>query len=296
MANQHFGNLGDIWKHLPLAEMLRVVQPDRYLESHAGAASYPLTRSGNRDFGVYHFLDHAEGQSVLRDSAYFRLLKEIAGEDRFPGVYPGSAWVAMWVLRDRAMRRLFCDIDGDSLGTIAEAAGKLEVSEGVVECIAGDGIGTVMRRVDALSNDHAAGAFLLIDPFHITAANEDGLNSLDLFAAAARKGVMTTLWYCARTIDEREKVRSDIRASLGNSGIEESSLWCGEVELIAMGDAGFEFPGVGMCGLLCANLPGEAIEVAKSQGESLAAIYDDATLPCGLSGALQFSESCVCRT
>ncbi|UCD75447.1 MAG: hypothetical protein JSV91_00725 [Phycisphaerales bacterium] len=297
MANRHFGNLGDIWKHLPLGDVLRTVRPDRYWESHAGAASYPLTHSANRDFGVYHFLAHASAEPALGQSAHIRLLRELAGEDRVPAVYPGSAFVAMWALLDRPVRHLYCDIDGESLSTIAATAEELGLTAEAVECVEADGVGTVTSRIQTLADDEAAGGtFLLIDPFHITAANDDGVNSLDLFAAAAGKGVKTILWYCARTIDEWERLRSDVSTALDKSGIDESGLWRGEVELLSMSERGFESPGVGMCGLLCANLPDEVIETAKRQGEALAAIYEDATLPCGLSGALAFHESCACRT
>lgn len=296
MANQHFGNLGDIWKHLPVAEMLRIVKPARYWESHSGSASYRLTHSPARDFGVYHFLDQAGQSSVLSESAYLGLLRKVAdieGESTPSPVYPGSAFVAMRVLREHSTRHLFCDIDGKSLGTIAEAADSLHISEGIVECIAGDGIGTIMRRLDALFDEKAAGAFLLVDPFHITAANEDGHDSLDLFAAAAKRGVMTALWYCGRTQQESEAVRTNIASSLRAHAIDEASLWRGEVELAAMNEPGFEAPGVGMCGLLCANLPDQAVNIAKRQGEAVASIYENAILPCGLSGRLQFNEICA---
>gem|GEM_PF-3449085 len=35
MANKHFGSIGDIWKHLPLAEILEIERPRNYWESHA---------------------------------------------------------------------------------------------------------------------------------------------------------------------------------------------------------------------------------------------------------------------
>ncbi len=38
MANRHFGRIGDVWKHLPLAEILLLETPRRYWETHAGSA------------------------------------------------------------------------------------------------------------------------------------------------------------------------------------------------------------------------------------------------------------------
>ena len=58
MANVHYAKLGDVWKHLPLAEVLRIEAPRRYLESHAGSSSYPLSPSAERDYGVLYFVKH----------------------------------------------------------------------------------------------------------------------------------------------------------------------------------------------------------------------------------------------
>jgi hypothetical protein len=39
IMNNHFAELGDVWKHLPLAEILRINPPRQYCETHAGSAS-----------------------------------------------------------------------------------------------------------------------------------------------------------------------------------------------------------------------------------------------------------------
>lgn len=56
MTNRHFGTIGDIWKHLLLAEILRVEKPFSYWESHADSALYTLTHSIQRDYGVFYFI------------------------------------------------------------------------------------------------------------------------------------------------------------------------------------------------------------------------------------------------
>src|SRR2546423_15652475 len=45
MANRHFAALGDVWKPLPLAEILRLRPPTHYWETHAGSPAYALTES-----------------------------------------------------------------------------------------------------------------------------------------------------------------------------------------------------------------------------------------------------------
>src|SRR6516162_8570381 len=42
MANQHFGNIGDVWKHVVLAEVLEREPPAWYAETHAGSAAYAV--------------------------------------------------------------------------------------------------------------------------------------------------------------------------------------------------------------------------------------------------------------
>ena len=102
--NNHFAKLGDVWKHLPLAEILRVDPPRAYWETHAGSASYPLTESPSRLHGALRFLSLAPYDPDLRICAYLAALRHE------PGVYPGSATLAMWSLGARASY-LFCDVD-----------------------------------------------------------------------------------------------------------------------------------------------------------------------------------------
>ena len=70
MANVYYARIGDVWKHLPLAEVLRIERPGRYWESHSGSSSYPLTRSPEREYGVFLFLERADRSSALEGSAY----------------------------------------------------------------------------------------------------------------------------------------------------------------------------------------------------------------------------------
>lgn len=62
MANRRFGRVGDVWRHLPLLEVLALESPAEYWETHSGAALYPLTHSPGRDYGVYHFVKHAKSR------------------------------------------------------------------------------------------------------------------------------------------------------------------------------------------------------------------------------------------
>lgn len=75
MANVHYGTIGDIWKHLPLAEILAIETPTRYWESHAGSSHYVLTHSPERDYGIFYFAHAASQSELLSHAVYLHLLK-----------------------------------------------------------------------------------------------------------------------------------------------------------------------------------------------------------------------------
>jgi hypothetical protein len=121
VANRHYAKIADVWKHLPLAELLAVERPRRYLESHAGSALYPLTRSPERDYGVRWFLDHADASPATATSAYRRLLVGLPGDGGYPLQYPGSAMLAMLQI-GRSATYLLCDTDPESVASLRKGA------------------------------------------------------------------------------------------------------------------------------------------------------------------------------
>src|SRR5919112_3263013 len=164
MANVHYAKIGDVWKHLPLAEVLSIERPGSYLESHAGSSSYPLTRSPERDYGAFLFLKLAVRSSVLEGSAYRRLLYP-SDHDETPPTYPGSPLIAMELLGDAGGRFVFCDVDGASLATIAEDARALGIPSDHVRLMQGDGVSTLEKELVRLSEEEATGTFLHVDPY-----------------------------------------------------------------------------------------------------------------------------------
>src|SRR5262249_14078030 len=108
MANQHFGNIGDVWKHVVLAEVLEREPPAWYAETHAGSGAYAVVHSGGREYGFVHFLEVAPRFPVLARSRYRAVAASyLEGE---PALYPGSALLAMTLLGDTASY-LLCDLD-----------------------------------------------------------------------------------------------------------------------------------------------------------------------------------------
>jgi len=293
MANRHFGNIGDIWKHLPLAEILAIEKPQRYWESHAGSAQYRLRHSKGRDYGIYYLLAHAADSLYLGASSFLCLLDGTRTGSGKLAVYPGSPRIAMEMLGPAAWY-LFCDIDGESLRTIRQAARSLGVPAGRLKCAKADGVRTVLKSALNLPQEQASSTMVLIDP---CAGDRPFLRSqarpspMDLFSLVAALGAKAILWYSFDSLSERQSAWEAIRSSLADHGIKPGArrLWCGEICLRAIQDAGLRFnPGAMGCGLLCGNLSGEAVSASSRLGYELARVYARASFPDGRRGAFDF--------
>src|SRR5207237_8137334 len=127
MANRPSAELGEVMKHLPLAEVLRLNPPQQYWETHAGSLSYPLTASPTRVHGALRFLKRAPLDLDLIGCTYLTALQAEAG------VYPGSPALALRELGANASY-VFCDIDSVSAAALRTAGRhhRIRVVEGYV--------------------------------------------------------------------------------------------------------------------------------------------------------------------
>lgn len=300
MANLHYAEIGDVWKHLPLAELLAIEAPRRYLESHSGSSSYPLTASPKRDYGALRFASRAARSPALEASAYRRLLAEYGDDRGAPTTYPGSPLIAMSLLgredgRAGAARFVFCDLDGGSLSTISEDARKLGLPEDRLRLVEGDGIPEIDHRLAGLPEEEAAATFLHADPYRPLEADDDGTSSLDLLGRAATLGAKCMLWYGFDSVRDRDELQDALRsiASVAREGekAKRRPPWYGEVSLRAedISEVGFH-PGVLGCGIVLCNVGGEALAACERLGGGLASIYADAKLPNGADGSLAFES------
>ncbi len=287
MANSHFGEIGDVWKHLPLAEILAHERPERYWESHAGSATYPLSRSWQREYGIYRVLDRAAVTPALAASHYVSLLATLPHGDGYPTLYPGSATLAMRLLGHAVSEYVLCDLDAASIGSLEREARAVGVAA-LAQCIQEDGIATLGERMTALSAADAARTLVHIDPFepHDT-SGRSGLSTVDLCYALARRGCLVVYWYAVMRPEDRGWAWRMIAPRLAG---QTRSLWAGELSLTALrGPALPPNPGVRGCGVLCANLSELVLQSCHALGDALASAYGDASLPDGWSGALEFT-------
>lgn len=255
--NRHFGKLGDVWKHLPLAEILRMDPPLEYWETHAGSASYPLTESAERRHGVFRFLERSQVDPELAGSAYRDVLRRVTG------VYPGSPLIAMSIL-GRNARFLFCDLDRESVESLHAASGAFDAR--VVEQ---DGVATIACAADDASFDPST-ALVQIDPFdpheRIPPAT---MTPVDLAGSLAERGFRVLYWYGYEALSERGWAREAISARASGR-----SLWCGDVWM----PASFvydERPGGWGCGVVLANATPEVTRVCGRLGTALERLCAD---------------------
>ncbi len=268
--NHHFGEMGDVWKHLPLAEMLRVNPPLHYWETHAGSARYPLTASPTRRHGVLRFLELAPGDPELQGCAYLGALRLM------PGYYPGSPALATQVLgRDGSY--IFCDIDPESAAGLRTAAGGLEAR--VIEA---DGVSAIAREAE-LERVDPAEVLVLVDPFDPHQRwTPGGQTPLELAGWLAGEGYRVVFWYCYDSVEQRGWARAELGRLAPGAG-----LWCGD----AMMPASFAWagkPGPWGCGIVLANATSAEVSACERLGRALQRISEDDVVGGNEPDRLQF--------
>ena len=190
MANAHFGNLGDVWKHLVLGETLAREPPRSYWETHAGSASYPLSHSPARDYGIYYLLGTGQRSSGVTRSTYWEELARFQAEEA--NGYPGSALLAMRLLRGTA-NYVLCDTDEESMRTLAAAVSSLGLEERI-QLTSQDGLATIRDASHDFKGD-PRDALVHIDPFEPSAETQPGLSALSLAGLLSSRGFKLIYWY-----------------------------------------------------------------------------------------------------
>jgi 23S rRNA (adenine2030-N6)-methyltransferase len=288
MANRHYGEIGDVWKHLPLAEVLALERPLRYWESHAGSASYPLSHSWQRDYGIYYFLTNAWENPTLAVCDYFEILDSFWAPDGYPATYPGSPLIAMLQLGAGAQEYILCDTDAQSVADLRSKSQELGLTN-VVRPVLDDGMATLWERSLTLSSEDARRTLVHIDPYEpFEVAGRSRLSAVDLCCNLAERGFQVVYWYGYETLKEQGWAWHLLCPRLRDVT---TSLWCGDLSLVSLRDPALPpNPGIRGCGVLCANISPESIAACARLGAAMEVIYNGATLPGGRSGALVFAS------
>ncbi len=180
--NHHFGNTGDVLKHLLLGEMLSRCEVDGYAETHAGSFDYPLATGDRSPDDARTFLKALTAGSPLADTRYVQVLRQAVASE--PPAYPGSARIAAEVLGPSLRLMLLCDLDPESCASLRE---RLRGREGV-SVRESDGI-------DVVYEADLGRSLVMIDPFRPAEQSPvHGLTAHDLFDDFARRRTTVVLW------------------------------------------------------------------------------------------------------
>jgi len=151
MPNRHFGEIGDVWKHLPLATLLEIESPTHYWETHSGSAIYSLDKleedhQWKKNYGVLYYHKFQNQSSILSLSKYSAILNKFSEEDNLTHT-PGSPLLSFLSCK-RIEHLTFCDIDPLSLQSISKELLMFEESKKVhLDLQQKDGISTLMENI-----------------------------------------------------------------------------------------------------------------------------------------------------
>lgn len=201
MGYTHYGKQAEVWKHLPLCDLIAIEQPSVYVETNSAYAEYNLQATPEQCYGIYHFLEKATTHAV-NDSLYSRLERAALAENR----YIGSPGLAMAILGEKS-HYIFFDIDADALRSIEEFGKKHELSDRI-ELHHRDSIAGMRELLPRLP----LSSFIHIDPYRIDTPDENGYTYLDVFEQAVRLHLKCFLWYGYQTLQEKEALEGLIKS------------------------------------------------------------------------------------
>jgi 23S rRNA A2030 N6-methylase RlmJ len=304
MANKHFGNLADVFKHIALAEILGTLRPAEYWESHAGSAYYveqanPTDLPAERQHGVHSFVRLATDFAVLRMSFYHRILSRLYAES--PRKIPGSPQLALTLLGENVRRMLFCDIEAESLLTIHTPGTKGVESSGIdidkVECVQDDGV-TVLRGAGILLPEPWIPSTLaFIDPYDIHAATDAGISSLGLACELVARGIPTLVFYAFNDETQRLTTQREFTGAMEKACLLKKGGRRFEGSLKKSPTEGSRTPTQWGFGLLALNMPAEVLSAVDQKLSALEAAYHKVELPGWTgespSGAWRYSQAAL---
>ncbi|MBN1246545.1 MAG: hypothetical protein JXC32_02750 [Anaerolineae bacterium] len=272
MPYRHYGNIGDVWKHLPLCEVLAIEQPTAYIETNAAYAAYALEGTPRQRYGVGHTYAHANRAPAVDSSRYLALLRAVNAGLTEPRTYLGSSALAMQILGDSCERYILLDIEAPALANDVAYAGALGLT-GKVETLLGDSIAGTLSMLPRLERD----VFIHIDPYAIFEPNVAGQTYFDVFLATARRGIRCMLWYGYFTGNERALLATRIRdAIVDGPGVTAGQVYGVDVTMaLLQPDTIVANPGIVGCTVLTANLSQASREAVAALGQGLVTVYED---------------------
>jgi len=280
MPYNHSGEIGDIWKHLPLCAVLSNESPTRYHESNSSYAEWQIPFTARTEYGVFHLLKN--GKVVgLRDSLYFKILEKL--DTNATNHYLGSPGLSMTCLQSICNNYFFHDLENESLEDIVNFSKKMNLL-GKISTFCGDSISAFLSTEYCLSKDD----FVFLDPYSPFDNNIDGYNFFDVFIKASENQSMTMFWYGYNDLNGKARIAETfkkIKREQANSRIHTFDIW-----LSCMQQASCKInPGVPGCGIAVANLSSHSITQIIDCQKIIGQIYKDA-IYCGVNASLSIGH------
>lgn len=242
MGYSHYGKQAEVWKHLPLCDIIAQEQPTTYIETNSASANYTLTHTPEQQYGIYHFIEKGK-ENPVNNSIYFRLENEAMQMNQ----YIGSPGLVMSILKDTC-QYIFFDLDTEALQNIEEFGRKQTLTKQIILHNI-DSLTGIMKLLPELSPN----AFIHIDPYVINEPGSNGLTYLDIFIEATKLDLKCLLWYGYQTHNEKRELEELIRSSCKLEN--KHSISCHELTLkIIEPDTQPCTPGVLGSGLLASNI------------------------------------------
>ena len=260
MTYSHTGEIGDVWKHLPLCSILEAEKPIRYHETNSAFSGYLITKNPRTEYGVFSLLK----EIALNEYAYIRALKRNGIDSSH---YTGSPGLAMDILSDKSMF-FFHDTESDALNDILSDADKRELLPDV-SCFCSDSLQTFTDSRYVLDS----GDFVFIDPYTPFDKNDSGFTYFDVFSKSVLSGSKTLFWYGFDSLEGRKKITDQFKETADKLNIRIQSF---DIRQECMTDSDCSInPGVPGCGLACANLTDESVNILSKCLKIIGRHYED---------------------
>lgn len=196
---RHAGNVGDVWKHCALVEILRRVADSEgrvaYIDTHAGEGSYPLGPTGEWSGGIGRLWGAIS--TAARDDAvtrYVALCRRLGAGSERPWRYPGSPALAQAVLGAQA-ELLLWERDAaacERLATHCRADARVRVVHGDGLAALGEALRAAEARADAV--------VALVDPPYTQKADWTLVPETLVRALARSARACVVLWYPVKSL------------------------------------------------------------------------------------------------
>lgn len=264
MPYNHAGEIGDVWKHLPLCDVLKIEMPVRYRESNSAYSGYTIEAKPRTEYGILKMLELSNPEFM--SSEYYKALKK-NGIDKL--CYTGSPGLAMEILSDKA-NYIFHDLEKEALDDVKSFAASRELGERV-KTICGDSISAFMDKDYFLDEND----FVFLDPYTPYDVGEiSNFNFFDIFRKSVESKSKTVMWYGYDSLNGQRLNLEQFSKIAKEKGVE---IWTFDLWQQKMGEHGCEInPGVPGCGLACANLSRESVEIFKRYLRLIEDCYADA--------------------